>query len=505
VTAPGGAPGQVRTAGFAQSRVRFESMVGFLDGTEAGGLSHAELEERLDIQGRALLRRLLQDHLDLRGMRERRVEVVGADGLARTRVETGHTRGLATVFGPVTVTRLAYRQPGQPNLHPADGLLNLPAEKHSHGLRALAAIEASRGSYEAAADAVERATGQRLGKRQMEDLAGRAATDFDAFYTDRQPPAGDQQDLLVLSCDGKGVVVRHDALRPAAAKAAANSNPKLATRLSKGEKRNRKRLAEVAAVYDATPAPRTATDILPGTDTERADATPGPVARNKWLTASVVDDAASVVAQMFTEADRRDPTHRRTWVALVDGNNHQITRIEAEAQARDLPVSIVCDFVHVLEYLWSAAWCFHAEGDPAAEKWVRRHASGVLAGKATRVAGAIRRQATNEQLDTAKRAGADTAATYLTNKHPYLDYPTALEKGWPIATGVIEGACRHLVKDRMDITGARWGLPGAEAILKLRAIRSNGNWADYWPYHLAQEQQRVHKSRYTANQIPHAA
>jgi hypothetical protein len=505
VTAPGGTSGQVQTAGFAQSRVRFESMMGFLDGTEAGGLSHAELEERLDIEGRALLRQLLQDHLDLRGIREPRVEVVDVGGLARTRVETGHTRGLATVFGPVTVSRLAYRAPGQPNLHPADGWLNLPAEKHSHGLRALAAIEASRGSYQAAADAVERATGQRLGKRQMEDLAARAATDFDAFYTDRQPPAGDQQDLLVLSCDGKGVVMRHDALRPATAKAAANSNPKLATRLSKGEKRNRKRIAEVAAVYDATPAVRTPTDILPGAETEAAEVTPGPVARNKWLTASVVHDAAAVVAQMFTEADRRDPRRERTWVALVDGNNHQIARIEAEARDRDVPVSIVIDFVHVVEYLWKAAWCFHAEGDPAAEKWVRRHASAVLAGKATLVAGVIRRQATNQRLEPAQRAGADTAATYLSNKHRYLDYPSALSKGWPIATGVIEGACRHLVKDRMDITGARWGLPGAEAILKLRAIRSNGNWAEYWPYHLAQERHRVHQSRYATNQIPQAA
>jgi hypothetical protein len=218
-----------------------------------------------------------------------------------------------------------------------------------------------------------------------------------------------------------------------------------------------------------------------------------------------VDDAAAVVAQVFTEADRRDPRRQRTWVALVDGNNHQIARIQAEAKARHVPVSIVIDFVHVVEYPWKAAWSFHPEGDPAAEKWVRRHASAVLAGRATRVAGAIRRQATNQRLEPAQRAGADTAATYLTNKHPYLDYPTALQKGWPTATGVIEGACRHLVKDRMDITGARWGLPGAEAILKLRAIPSNGNWDDYWPYHLTQEQQRVHQSRYADNQIPQAA
>jgi hypothetical protein len=189
------------------------------------------------------------------------------------------------------------------------------------------------------------------------------------------------------------------------------------------------------------------------------------------------------------------PAHERDWVALVDANNHQIQRIRAEAAARDKPVAIVCDFVYVLEYLWKAAWSFHAEADPAAEQWVARHAPNVLDGKATRVAAAIRRQATTSALSPKQREGADTCARYLTNKAPYLDYPPALNHGWPIATGVIEGACRHLVKDRMDLTGARWGLDRAEAILKPRALRTN-------TYHLAQEHRRVHESRYTDGVIP---
>jgi hypothetical protein len=264
-------------------------------------------------------------------------------------------------------------------------------------------------------------------------------------------------------------------------------------------------MAEVGAVYDTTPVPRGSADILPGNDTQRRDATPGPTARNKWLVASVVDDAATVVAAIFDEADRRDPDHHRTWVALVDGNNHQIQRIGAEAEARAITVAVVIDFVHVLEYLWKAAWSFHPEGDPAAEAWVRRHAQTILAGGATRVAGALRRAATTTSLEPSERANADTCATYLTNKRAYLDYPTALTQGWPIATGIIEGACRHLVKDRMDLTGARWGLHGAETILKLRALHSNGDFSAYWTYHLAQEQQRIHQSRYADSAIPRAA
>jgi predicted nucleic acid-binding protein len=489
---------------FGASRERVESLVGLLDGEQAAGLSHFELEERLQTDGRELLRQLFEDHLSVRAERERSVEgLVGADLVARRTVEAGRERGLASVFGDLRVSRLAYRARGAGDLHLADALLNLPVERHSHGLRRLAAIESSRGSYDDAGAAIWRATGQRLGKRQVEDLAARAAVDFDAFYAQHERVASDDADVLVVSCDGKGVVMRPGALRPATAKAAKSSTTKLKTRLSKGEKRNRKRIAEVGAVYDLTPVPRAASDVMPETDADRGiDA---PAAKNKWLTASVIEDAADVVARVFDEAQHRDPDHDRTWVALVDGNNHQIDRIRAEARARGAPITILVDFIHVLEYLWKAAWSFHQEGDPAAEAWVRRHALQILDGRASKVAGNIRRQATKAGMPPAQRAGADTAAKYLTNKAPLLDYPTALAAGWPIATGVIEGACRHLVKDRMDITGARWGLPGAEAILKLRAIVSNDDFDAYWRYHLAQEHRRVHQSRYPAGEIPHAA
>jgi hypothetical protein len=504
--------------GFTESRQRFESVLGWLATAEVGGLEHGELERRLEDTGRQLLRQLMQDHLDLRAHREQRIGVLDCHGVAHRSVETGHRRQLTTVFGEVVVDRLAYRRRGHHNLHPADALLNLPVERHSHGVRRLAAIEAARGSFDATVAALERATGQRVGKRQVENLTARAAVDFEAFYATRQPPVAESSDLLVLSCDGKGVVMRPDALRPATARAAATSTTKLATRLSKGEKRNRKRLAEVGAVYDATPVPRGPTDVLPPTgepahDSSGDRASPGhssrartgPVATGKWLTASLARDAAHVVADLFDEAERRDPDHARTLVALVDGNNHQIDRITTEAGARGVEINIVIDFVHVLEYLWKAAWCFHDEADPNAETWVQDKARDVLAGHATRVAAAIRRKATYHQLTGQARKAADTTAGYLTRKARYLNYPTALARGWPIATGVIEGACRHLVKDRMDITGARWGLPGAEAILKLRALIANHDFDHYWRYHVTQERRRVHEPRYANDSLPQAA
>ena len=157
------------------------------------------------------------------------------------------------------------------------------------------------------------------------------------------------------------------------------------------------------------------------------------------------------------------------------------------------------------QYLWDAAWCFFTEADPAAEAWVHDRALAVLEGNATHVATGIRRRATTIGLTPVNRTKADDCARYLDNKARYLDYPTALRQRWPIATGIIEGACRHLVKDRMDLTGARWSTHGAEAVLKLRAIRANGDFDNYWHHHLQHERQRNHANRYANGLIPTAA
>ena len=126
------------------------------------------------------------------------------------------------------------------------------------------------------------------------------------------------------------------------------------------------------------------------------------------------------------------------------------------------------------------------------------HGLKVLQGRSSQVAGAIGRKATVNQLNASQRKVVDQCTHYLLDNRQYLDYPTALAQGWPIATGIIEGACRHLINDRFDITGARWGLDGAEALLQLRAVWRNGDWAAYWTCHLAQEQRRVHFSQYAA-------
>jgi len=205
-----------------------------------------------------------------------------------------------------------------------------------------------------ATETIRRSTGLDIGKRQVEQLARAVAVDFEEFYATQARASGeehDDEDVLVLSADGKGIVMRADALREATAKAAQRASPKLKTRLSRGEKRNRKRIAEVGAVYEVAPVPRTPAEVLASTEEKTM---PAPKAKGKWLTASVVEDAATVIANVFEEAQRRDPGHRRTWVALVDGNSRQIDRIKAEAKKLKAKVTILVDLVHVLGKL-----CLH--------------------------------------------------------------------------------------------------------------------------------------------------
>lgn len=488
---------------FACSRICFESLAEDLAGDRAGEMTHDQLEELIGVRGRELERQLLQDHLDLRALREEQALPAGRDqrrAEGRGRVERGHERVLATVLGPVTVRRLAFRAPGRPNVYPADAALSLPAGRHSHGLRRLAACEAVRGSYDTAKAAIGRQCGPVAGKRQIEELVKAAAVDTGGFYAQRVPVPCTSEVLLVLSADSKGIAMRPEGLRPATRKAAEGKKRGrgvFRTRLASGEKPCRKRMATLACVYDAAPAPRRPHDVIavPGGRSGQRQARRGPHAEAKWLTGSVARDAKEVIAAAFGQAEARDRQHARTWVVLVDGDRHQIELIQAEAARRKAAIHLVIDLVHVLEYLWAAAWCLHARDDPAAEDWVAVQALAVLSGRAWQVTESLTAQAGQHGLTGSQQAGLEACVRYLTNNTEYLRYDEALASGWPIATGVVEGACRHLIGDRLDITGSRWGVEGAEAVLRLRAVIDNGDFDAYWALHLRREHDRVHQAR----------
>jgi len=479
---------------FCSSREQFDAMVAKMSSAETASLSHGDLEELLQRDGQELLRRLLQDHLDLRSAREHRIAVVGADGVARNHHRDGSARRLETIFGTVDVRRLGYGKAGVDSVFPMDRCLNLPQDKYSHGLRRRLADEVARNSFDNAVQSLSATTGGHVPKRQAEAVTAHVAQDFDAFYEQRRSQEAEGADpLLVMSLDGKGIVMRTADLRPETREKAERQTGRK-KRLGPGEKRNRKRMATVAAVYSVAEYHRTAEQIM-GLVVED-EAIIRPRYRNKRVWASVEKSPEQVTDEVFREALRRDPDRTRRWLMLVDGDKHQIDRIRAAAKAHGVDVTIILDFIHVLEYLWDAGHAFFGEGHLAVEGWVVERAVRILQGKVSDVAAGIRRSATLQGLDGTRREAVDTCADYLLKNRDHLRYDLFLDGGFPISTGVIEGACRHLVKDRMDITGARWGLRSAEAVLRLRAMRSSGDLDAYWRFHRHQELTRNHTSRY---------
>jgi hypothetical protein len=489
---------------FARARAHAARVEGILTSEAMIRNRHSDLEAMLDAQGKEWARLMLEDNLRLRAELERRREVSGADGVERGSARPS-ARHVETVLGRVEVPRLAYQSPGTSDLHPMDGVLNLPREMFSHGIRRMVAREVARASFDEVVEHLNEVTGASVGKRQVEELAIRAAQDFDAFYEARAVARDPKDDLLVISTDGKGVVMRHEDLREGTRRLAGTRSHKLETRLSPGEKRNRKRMAQVATVYSIAPYPRGPGDILHGfRDAEALDTRrPRPTDKRVW--ASVEKSARSVIREAFEEALRRDPEKARRWVVLVDGEPKQLRAVKAEARRIGVHVTVLADIVHVIEYLWSAAHALFGKDLAKADKWVGDRLLSLLTGRSGgEVAKTIRWWEQRAKLDDAAHAAIDKTCDYIADRTRtrLLRYADALRDGLPIATGVIEGACRYVVKDRMDRTGARWSLTGAEAVLRLRALRASKDFDAYWAFHLDREAERNHRSHYQDGTVP---
>jgi hypothetical protein len=477
---------------FAMSAEKFLAFTQKLQSPATEGMQLSSLESLVATDGRELLRTLLEEKVQLTGIGDLGPSLVGSDGVERTHRRT-RSMNLKTIFGEILVDRQIYSKSEVDSLAPKEAILNLPVQSYSHELQQRLARELAKGSYGEAIESVEMQTGVEIPRRQAEAIVRTAAADFTAFYEGRQLEAlrrvAKQNEFMILTTDGKGIVMLKRDLREETRKRAEETDHKLRTRLSKGEKKNAKRMAQVASVYSIEPNERTPADVASG---QKPEAPPRPQAKRVW--ASVEDDAKDVVSQMFDEATRRDPYKKRNWVALVDGQLYQLGLLEAEAKRRGLDLTIVLDIIHVIEYLWTAARNFHPEPSTEAEAWVGHYLLMVLEGNAKQAAAGMRRSATCQNLE--KRDGVEDCADYLHNNAPYMLYNEYLAAGSPIGTGVIEGACRHLVKDRMDVTGARWSLEGAEAVLRLRSIYASDDWQEYWAFHEAAEYERNHRSYY---------
>jgi len=455
---------------------------------------HGEREKAIGDEGRELQRRLLQATFDIDAAREERAgEVTSAAGIRHGIVEEGHGRGVASVFGPVRVTRKAYRNRREPNLYPADARQVLPGDPYSLGMRSLAAFHLAAGGFGQAQEVIEARTGVTVGRAQLTGLAEDLAAWTGDFYEQRSRDAEEEQqpgsDVIMMQGDGKGIAMRPEHRRNAGK--------------DDGTRPGIKKMAEIVAVADFTPAVRQPEDIA--APHARRQAHPGPKARDKWVSASVTGSIEDMIAAAYDEADRRDPERVRQRVFLVDGNKQQITAIEEHAKARKLKVPVLIDYIHVSGYIGKAAAALHP-GDPAAAgQWADGQLLRVLHGRAKAVAATLASVAAKTRKSPRTRhldlADTDKAVTYLNNNHQHMKYDKALASGWPIATGMIEGACRFVIEDRFGITGARWSPDGAEVILKIRAVVVNGDLDDYMTYYKERYRSEHHLARYDQDTI----
>jgi len=232
-------------------------------------------------------------------------------------------------------------------------------------VRRLVAEQACDVSFDKVAEQTKKLIGIAVPKRQVEELTMRAARDFTAFYARRAVEVEDTTGLLVFGFNGKGVVMRHEDLREGTRKAADKGKHKLQTRLTQGEKRNRKRMAQVATIYTVVPWVRTPMDILHELRSARSVATPRPRPMNKRVWASLEVEPKTVIADAFAEGLRRDPGQKRQWVVLVDGNRDQLRWVKRMVKKAGVKVTILLDLIHVLEYFWKAAHCFPQGRQPA--------------------------------------------------------------------------------------------------------------------------------------------
>jgi hypothetical protein len=505
MTAAYAEPSLAAQPSFERARAHGEEVERELRSKELLRAEHAEVESFIEEKGREWARLMLEAQFALRAELEQRLEVVGADGVERSSARNTE-RHLETVVGTVAVPRLGYQRSGYTDLHPMDATLNLAGDHFSFGVRHLAAKESARASFDEVVELIRDRSGAAVAKRQVEELAVRAARDFYAFYELRKLENEATSDLLVLSTDGKGIVMRHADLREATRLAAEKKANKLETRLSPGEKADRKRMAQVCTVYSLEPWHRTAADVMHTMRDENTDSKrPCPSDKRVW--ASVEKHPRQAIRDAFDEALRRDPERRRRWVVLVDGEPRQLAYVKAEAKRVGVKVTLILDVVHVLEYLWLAGRALFGGSTSETENWVGHRLLALLSGRSGGdVAGTIRWWAKNRkgQLDKAGCKALERACRYLANRKRtrLMHYADALRDGLPIATGVIEGACRYLVKDRMDRTGACWSLTGAEAVLRLRALRASNDFDNYWLFHLAREKERNHAARYADGKLP---
>ena len=463
----------------------------------AAGTPAHEVEDGIWTRVLAVGRRALGLFFHLQGTGDVGEAVDLPDGSTARRLPETHARVYRSVFGDFTLDRAVYgTRAGQAIAFvPLDARLQLPASDYSYLLQKWDQALGCEAAFARVGSTLSDVLGLTQSTDSLERMNRRMADAVHAFRISRPLPApADEGEVMVAQADGKGVVMR----RPA-------DEPAILGHRTKGQKANRKRMAVVGAIYSVGRVSRTPADVVaslfrdPVAARPPAAARPRPVGKHVWASLTVERDGIAVpgtdlvFAWLASELGRRNPGQRREAVYLMDGQESLW-----DARRAYLPGANaveVLDLLHVTPRLWEAAHLFHREGSADAVAFVRDRLERVLSGHAAGVVRGLRRLGTVRGLGGAKRKRLGTICGYLRKNLPRMRYDEYLAKGYPIASGVIEGACRHYVKDRLERAGMHWTRAGAQAMLDVRSEFLNGDWEAFQRFRINRETERLYPHR----------
>jgi hypothetical protein len=443
---------------------------------EAQGMEIGEVERRLLSLVMEVGRAALEEFVAEKGTGYQGKEIMDAQG-NRFPYVRDKSCAYRSIFGAIRIQRAYYHAVGSPGVFPLDGELNLPERGYSYLVQEFSARLAVTMSYEDAQEILSSFFPVKVPIRSLERIVGDLCDEVDKFYEEKAPPqVCPDAPLTVATVDKKGIVIRKSNEDQAGSQALPK-NP---------EKPGKKKMATVISTYVTPRHIRTADDILRDVSEDgRSGSKPKP--RNKFTWGSVTQGPEETVARLKKSVDQRLPKDNEL-VCVLDGE-----RSLWKLVYRYFPTAFfVLDIFHVLEHLGKAALCFYDEGTPQAREFVTERLRMLLLGKAGRMIGGLKQMLSKHKLSGAKKYCLEQVIGYLERNRKHMRYEICLAKGYPIGSGVIEGACRNLINDRLELTGMSWTIGGAESMMRLRAVHINKDWEDFWTYRRQYERRKLY-------------
>lgn len=411
-----------------------------------------------------------------------------------------------SIFGELSIERAYYWKEGGGGTCPLDARLNLPAGKVSYFVQKLFQGRVTEGAYDEALRVMDEFFGLSLNKRIQEKLTRQASALRDEFYQEKKPfDVGEEGEFIGVSADGKGV--RMVPTQKPEAKADESSG----TRRGKGEKPGNRRMAVATADFTFDPKSRTPEEMVKHLmgkigEKERKQerewrrkrrdlGEPPPRAALNVQVSATMRGKEEALRELAVRVQRRDPSGLKRIAVFLDGEAALERGVVSAFRAAGILGRVdlfVLDIMHASEYVWEAGSAIFGETGAKRTAWVEEQLLKLLRGGVGQVIGGLRRRQSGGKLTPSQGMVLKKVSTYFSNHRQMMRYDEALLKGYPIGTGLIEGTCRSLVKDRMDISGAKWCRAGAEAVLRLRGIRKNGDWDDYWEEMITKNRRRLY-------------